>query len=274
MQLSDFVIILSRVSEPGNAGAVCRAMKNMGLSRLRLASPVPLDETQVRARAVHAGDIWDKAEYFDTLAEAAADCSLLIGTTRRRGRHRKGLTMDPRTLAAWLGERGQGQDSGGAGPIGLVFGNERTGLEDAELDLCNIASHIPVSDGFPSLNLSHAVQIYVYELFLAFGFEEKNKPQRAQREGHLEGGGREAPFQGPAPVKGEWRPLNRGQVEDLTASITNTLEGLGFYQHPGREEQYRFLRDLISRAGLGEGEGRYLANIFAKAGRLGRFRQE
>jgi tRNA/rRNA methyltransferase/tRNA (cytidine32/uridine32-2'-O)-methyltransferase len=263
MQLSDFVIILSRVSEPGNAGAVCRAMKNMGLSRLRLVSPVSLDETQVRARAVHAGDIWARAEYFDTLAEAAADCSLLIGTTRRRGRHRKQVTMDPRTLAAWLGERGQGQDSGGAGPIGLVFGNERTGLEDAELDLCNIASHIPVSDGFPSLNLSHAVQIYVYELFLIFGFEEKNKPQL---------GGRQ--FQGPAPVKGEWRPLNRGEVEDLTASITNTLEGLGFYQHPGREEQYRFLRDLISRAGLGEGEGRYLANIFAKAGRLGRFRQD
>jgi tRNA/rRNA methyltransferase/tRNA (cytidine32/uridine32-2'-O)-methyltransferase len=287
MQLSDFVVILSRVSEPGNAGAVCRAMKNMGLSRLRLVAPPPLDETRVRARAVHAVNIWDNAERFDTLAEAAMDCSLLIGTTRRRGRHRKGVTMDPRTLAAWLRERGREQDpdSGGpeadlkalpghAGPIGLVFGNERTGLEDSELDLCNIASHIPVSDAFPSLNLSHAVQIYVYELFLAFGGRQAWRPASFEAERSAEAAERRlAPFEtAPAPVKGDWTPLNRAQVEELTTSITGTLADLGFYQHPGREEQYRFLRDLVSRAGLGESEGRYLANIFAKAGRLGRFR--
>jgi tRNA/rRNA methyltransferase/tRNA (cytidine32/uridine32-2'-O)-methyltransferase len=134
-----------------------------------------------------------------------------------------------------------------AGLIALVFGNERTGLEAAELDLCNIASHIPVSDAFPSLNLSHAVQIYAYELFLAFGGQSAA---------------------GPDPVKGEWMPLKREQVEGLTASITNTLATLGFYKYPGREEQTRFLRDLISRAGLTEREGAYLKNIFAKAARI------
>jgi hypothetical protein len=71
------------------------------------------------------------------------------------------------------------------------------------------------------------------------------------------------------PVKGEWVPLNRGQVEELAASITDTLAGLGFYRHPGRELQTRFLRDLISRAGLSGREGKYLADIFAKAARLG-----
>jgi tRNA/rRNA methyltransferase/tRNA (cytidine32/uridine32-2'-O)-methyltransferase len=256
MILSDFVIILCRVSEPGNVGAVCRAMKNMGLSRLRLVSPEagsvaqprsgiqpwsalqPLEEGPIRARAVHAVDIWEQAQVFDTLAGAAADCSLLVGTTRRRGRRRKNLSMRPRALAAWLQERAPP-----AGPIALVFGNERTGLEDAELNLCNIASHIPVSDAFPSLNLSHAVQIYAYELFLAFGG-------------------------GDSPVKGEWTPLDRTQADELTASITNTLADLGFYKHPGREEQTRFLRDLISRAGLTDREGKYLKNIIAKAARL------
>jgi tRNA/rRNA methyltransferase/tRNA (cytidine32/uridine32-2'-O)-methyltransferase len=251
MFLSDFVVILSRVSEPGNVGAVCRAMKNMGLSRLRLAAPGPMDEALIRTRAVHAGEIWEQARVFDTLAAAGADCSLLIGTTRRRGRKRKNVSMEPRTLAAWLRDRlvttPAPLAAPLAGPIALVFGNERAGLEDAELDLCNIASHIPVSDAFPSLNLSHAVQIYAYELFLAFG----------------------GTAAGPEPVKGEWTPLNRTQAEALTASITGTLASLGFYKHPGREEQTRFLRDLICRAGLTEREGKYLGNIFAKAARLG-----
>ena len=138
----------------------------------------------------------------------------------------------------------------GAGPAAIVFGNERTGLEDSELDLCNIASHIPVSPAFPSLNLSHAVQIYAYELFLA--------STGAQSE----------------QVKGEWTPMERKKVDELTESITNTLAGLGFYKNPGREIQTRFLRDLISRAGLGEREGQYLAKIFAKAARLGVNQQE
>jgi tRNA/rRNA methyltransferase/tRNA (cytidine32/uridine32-2'-O)-methyltransferase len=219
-------------------------MKNMGLSQLRMVLPEPLGGALLRARSVHAGDIWDGALFYNSLAAAAEDCSLLVGTTRRRGRKRKNVTMEPRALAEWLHSRQQT-----AGKIALVFGNERTGLEDSELDLCNIASHIPVSDLFPSLNLSHAVQIYAYELFMASG-------------GAL-------PETGGA-VKGEWTPLNREQVDALTASITNTLASLGFYRHPGREEQTRFLRDIISRAGLNEREGRYLGDIFAKAARLGR----
>jgi len=239
VDLSNFVIILCRASEPGNVGAVCRVMKNMGLSQLRMVAPAPLDETTLLARTVHAEDIWRHARFFDTLAGAVADCALVVGTTRRRGRKRKGVTMEPRALAAWL--------KGGLAPIALVFGNERTGLEDDELNLCNIASHIPVSDAFPSLNLSHAVQIYAYELFLAFGGTGEN----------------------PDPVKGEWVPLARAAVDELTADITGALAEIGFYKRPGREEQTRFLRDLICRAGLTEREGRYLKDIFVKATQLG-----
>jgi tRNA/rRNA methyltransferase/tRNA (cytidine32/uridine32-2'-O)-methyltransferase len=239
MVLSEIVIILCRVTEPGNVGAVCRAMKNMGLSRLRIAGTAreSLDDEVIRARAVHAADIWEGAAFFDTLAAAAADCSLLIGTTRRRGRRRKQASMAPRELAAWLRDK--------PGPGALVFGNERTGLEDGELDLCHIASHIPVSGAFPSLNLSHAAQIYAYELFLA-----------------LENGA--------AGVKGAWVPLTHGKAAELAASITGTLASLGFYRYPVREIQERFLRDLICRAGLTAREGKYLGDIFAKAGRLGR----
>jgi tRNA/rRNA methyltransferase/tRNA (cytidine32/uridine32-2'-O)-methyltransferase len=235
MFLQDIKIILCQASESGNVGAVCRVIKNMGLSGLRLSAPQPLDSEQIYARAVHAGDIWEKAQIYGNLAEAAADCAIVIGTTRRRGHHRKSVSMPPRTLAEWLAAR--------PGPAAIVFGGERAGLEDSELELCNAASHIPVSEEQPSLNLSHAVQIYAYELFLAL--EQRN------------------------PVKGEWQPMNQGEVSALAGSITDTLAGLGFYRHPNREEQTRFLRDVISRAGLTEREGVYLKDIFAKAARLG-----
>jgi len=235
MLLRDIRIILCQVSESGNVGAICRVMKNMGLSQLRLSMPQPLNTEQIYARAVHAEDIWENAQIFDNLAEAVADCSLVVGTTRRRGHRRKSVSMTPRNLAAWLAER--------PGPAAIVFGNERTGLEEPELELCNIASHIPVSGVQPSLNLSHAVQIYAYELFLAL------EPQ--------------------FPVKGEWQAMNQREVSALVASITDTLAGLGFYKYPVREEQAGFLRDIISRAGLTDREGNYLKDIFAKAARLG-----
>ena len=241
-------------------GAVCRAMKNMGLSTLRLAAPefsadgsaheasgiqavlseagfgYGGNEAVIQARAVHAADLWEKAETFDTLAGAVKDCSMVIGTTRRRGRRRKQVSLTPAELAAFLKDR--------HGPAALVFGNERTGLEDDEIELCNIASHIPVNETFPSINLSHAVQIYAYELFQALA----NPKLKA--------------------VKGQWVPLNQKTIELMVRDLTDTLKNLGFYKQAGRKEQENFLRDVFSRAGLTEREGRYFANIIAKAARL------
>jgi len=235
MFLQDIKVILCQVSDGANVGAVCRAMKNMGLSELRLAAPEPLILEQIYTLAVHSWDIWENTRIFNSLAEAAADCAIVVGTTRRRGRKRKNVSMTPHTLAAWLAER--------PGPAAIVFGSERSGLEDAELELCNVASHIPVSQIQPSLNLSHAVQIYAYELFLAL---EQQKP-----------------------VKGDWQSMKQAEVSALADSITDTLESYGFYKHPVKEEQTRFLRDVMSRAGLTEREGKYLKDIFIKAGRLG-----
>jgi len=235
MFLNNIKIILSRVSEAGNAGAVCRAMKNMGLTDLRLAAPLPLVTETILARAANSQEIWENARIYDNLAEAVADCSIVVGTTRRRGHNRKNITMPPRELAAWFAER--------PGQAAIVFGNERTGLEEAELDLCNIASHIPASENHPSLNLSHAVQIYAYEFFLAM---EKQ-----------------------LPVKGEWTPINQTEISVLVKEITDELANLNFYYKPGREEQTRFLHDMISRAGLTDREGRYLEKIITKAARLG-----
>jgi tRNA/rRNA methyltransferase/tRNA (cytidine32/uridine32-2'-O)-methyltransferase len=256
MELSEVVIVLSRPAEPGNAGAVCRAMKNMGLRRLRLAAPCfpPPGkaggehggaEAVIRARAVHAADIWEQAETFDSLAAAVAGCPLVIGTTRRRGRHRKQVTLTPWETAAFVKAH--------PGPAALVFGSERTGLEAGELELCNLASHIPAAGECPSLNLSHAVQIYAYELFRLCA-----------------GTPRQEAFPGePAPLKGRWVPMDQRKIALLVRELTDTLETLGFYKKPGREGQEFFFRDLIARAGLNEWEGRYFASVVAKAARLG-----
>jgi len=231
MFLQDIRIILSRASEGGNVGAVCRAMKNMGLSQLRLAAPEPMDLEQIYARAVNSRDIWENARIFDNLADAVADCTIVVGTTRRRGSNRKSVTMPPRELAAWLADQ--------SGSAAIVFGNERTGLDEEELKLCNFASHIPVSEAQPSLNLSHAMLIYAYEFFSAM---EKQRP-----------------------VKGEWTPMTQTEVSTLVGSITDTLESFGFYKKSNRKDQAHFLQDIISRAGLSDREGKYFKEIITKA---------
>jgi tRNA C32,U32 (ribose-2'-O)-methylase TrmJ len=129
----------------------------------------------------------------------------------------------------------------------LIFGNERTGLESAELALCDIASHIPVSGAFPSLNLSHAVQIYCYELFIA-----------------LHGGD----FMPAAAPEGQWMPLSRNELNLECKNIYAALKKIGFYEHKENEEQLIFFRDILARAGITRREADYLRNIVLKAARL------
>lgn len=236
MRLCDTIVVLSRPSESGNVGAVCRAMKNMGITRLRIVAPeAPLDDDVIRARAVHAADVYDQAGRYDTLEEALADCSIAVATTRRRGKKRKSFSSTPEELAKALADR--------KGPAALVFGNERTGLEEEELLLCNLASHIPVDAAFPSLNLSHAVQVYCYALFRTLGETASHSPA--------------------------WEPIKAERLDQVIKSIADSLELIGFYKQAGRPEQETFFRDILSRAELTVSEARYLEKIFRKAGRLG-----
>jgi len=240
MRLSDVVIVLSRPAEAGNVGAACRAMKNMGLSRLRIVAPETesgrLDDEVAIARAVHAADVYRNAEHFPDLRSAVADCSLVVGTTRRRGKKRKDFSLAPEELAAAL--------RGRAGTAAIVFGNERTGLEEDELSLCSLASHVPVDEAFPSLNLSHAVQIYAYELFLAMGLPSER------------------------PAESSWAPIGAERLDRLSAAIADSLASVGFYKQAGRADQERLFRDLFARAGMTLDESRYVESIFRKMARL------
>lgn len=163
MDSEKIVVVLVRPEESRNVGAVCRAMANSAMHDLRIVGRrEDLDDERVRVLAIHAAYIWENARFFDSVTEATADCSISAGTTRRRGKKRKGKLFLPEEFAA-----NASSITAGGGRAAVVFGNERTGLTDEELEECSCGVTIPSSDEFASLNLSHAVQIICYELFRA-----------------------------------------------------------------------------------------------------------
>jgi len=144
----------------GNVGAACRAMANNGLSDLALVAPRALDMEEARRMACHAHGILTARTEYATLAEAVADCGLIIGTSARKGLYRQHARA-PREWAPTLLESAE------HGPVAYVFGREDNGLSNEELALCNHIVQIPTADAYTSLNLAQAVLICCYELFLA-----------------------------------------------------------------------------------------------------------
>lgn len=153
-------LVLLRPRNADNLGAVARAMKNFGLSDWLVVSPNPklLEGPGLHRLAVKSGDLLDTVQRVDTLAEAVADCSWVVGTTGRLIEGRRRLT--PRALAAEAIERADERWA-------LVFGDERNGLVNDDVAQCHALSFIPSSEEQPSLNLAQAVVVYAYELATA-----------------------------------------------------------------------------------------------------------
>ena len=141
-----------------NIGSVCRVMMNFGFNDLRLVKPrADHLSKQARDMAVNAKEMLRKAGMFGSLAEALADCSLCLGTTRRFGKYRQDF-LEPHEIAPLLGRHDPSVKTA------LVFGREDDGLTTAELDLCQFFVTIATDPALPSLNLAQAVTICLYEL--------------------------------------------------------------------------------------------------------------
>ena len=153
-------MVLTRTSHPGNIGASARAMKNMGLSRLCLVDPLDFPNADATARASGADDLLATAEQFASLRQAVADCVLVIGASARQ-RSLPVPMLDPRQCAELITQHSD------ASRTALIFGNERTGLNNTELDLCHYLVQIPTNPDYSSLNLAAAVQVLSYELRMA-----------------------------------------------------------------------------------------------------------
>jgi len=152
-------IVLVEPLYSGNVGAACRAMANMGVRELTLVSPQIVGGWEDGERlACHAQDLLAGRREVSTLAEAVADCVAVVGTTARLGLYRQHVRT-PREVAPELARLG--------GKVALVFGREDKGLFNDEIGLCTHLIRIPTADEYVSLNLSQAVMVCCYEMFLA-----------------------------------------------------------------------------------------------------------
>lgn len=240
MNFSNIYIILARPEESRNIGAACRAMANNEICNLRIVGKKEdYDDERVKILAIHASYIWENAKFFDSISQATSDCSTVFGTTRRKGKRRRDKYYFPEELATKAE-----QITTLNGNVAIVFGNERTGLTDEELDECTSAVTIPSSKNFASLNLSHAVQIICYHLF---------RENQKTNDGISSSG---------------FTPVSMERLNNAVIKITDNLQKIGFFKIAGKEDQSRFWKDILSRASLSEGEIQYLEKIFSKTSGL------
>lgn len=226
-------VILCRPEISRNIGAVCRAMANNDCFDLRIVgNKQDYDEHEIIRLAIHAESIWKNARFFEPsvqgLRNAISGCSIIAGTTRRMGEKRKSWGMTPEQFAEFSWTEASGL-------IGIVFGNERTGLTDEELNVCSVAVNIPSSDRFSSLNLSHAVQVVCYTLFRTY-----------------------------SPRKYGYERIPYTEITAVSEYINGFLCKIGLFKHSGKEDNIRFFQEIIARAGLSRKEARYLENLFKK----------
>lgn len=217
--LQNVVVVLHEPQNLVNIAGVVRAMKNMGLTRLRLVNPAEFDAWRIGGIAHRSQDVTENAETFESLEEALADTVLVVGTTARaRTAHRN--YVRPRDIAPKV------VDYAERGNVALVFGREDRGLENEALDLCHMAAIIPTDPDYSSLNLAQATLLLCYEIFLA-----------AQDE------------TGPLPRgRRSTRPATIEELENTYAALEKGLHRIEFYKAREPAAIMRTLRTLVSRA--------------------------
>jgi tRNA/rRNA methyltransferase len=226
--LDDLVVVLVRARNPLNIGAAARAMSNFGAHRLRLVNPFADGFRQARS-AVGASDLLEKAEEFKTVAEAVADCALVLGTTAIRKRV---LLQPVRRLdeVAGIAVRQQLQ----TGRVAVLFGSEKIGLTSRDLSHCHWLLNIPTSQRNISMNLGQSVAVCLYELARGSQPEPPSKPIE---------------------------PATAGQTEMITECLLESLRISG-YVKPGTAEMFeKKARSLILRFNLEDYDAKLLLGM-------------
>lgn len=238
--------VLVRTSHPGNIGAAARAIRTMGFVRLVLVAPQQFPHAEATALAAGADDVLGRIVVVPTLVEAIADCRLVLGATARQ----RGVPLPehvPRAAAPLALAAAVAGDE-----VALVFGNERTGLENDELMLCHGAVHIPSDPAFGSLNLAQAVQILAYELRLCM----------------LDA----APL--PVAVSREEAPAGSAEMEGFFLHLSQTLDDIDFHKGRSPVTIMQRLRRLFLRAQPDARELRVLRGILSDAQRMARLARD
>ena len=223
-------IVLVGISHPGNIGSAARAMKTMGFGSLRLVAPARFPATEATVMAAGADDVLDKACVYADVASAVADCGLIIGTTAR-SRHLPWRVVEPRAAAREAAKASRD------GKVAVLFGAERTGLLNDDIERCQLLLSIPTGPSYASLNVAMAVQVVTYELLLAMRDE----------------GGAAA---------GHGVPLaSAAEMEHFYAQLGQVMEEVDFRDRNGEGHLMARIRRLFNRAVMDQNEVNILRGI-------------
>jgi tRNA (cytidine32/uridine32-2'-O)-methyltransferase len=224
-------IVLINTTHPGNVGAAARAMKVMGLRRLHLVTPRHFPHADATALASGADDLLQHAEVHGSLEAALSGCGLVLGTSARL----RSLPMpqcDAQSAARLALVEAKRHE------VALLFGRERYGLTNEEMQRCHRLVHIPANPEYPSLNIAQAVQILAYELWVAA----------------LGDNGRSA-------EPPDWQPVDAGQMERFFEHLEQALLAIGFLNPAQPRRLMMRLRRLYNRARPDQNEMNILRGI-------------
>lgn len=216
--LASVVVVLFEPQDPVNIAATIRAMKNMGVSRLRLVRPVEYEVVRLEGIAHGTMDLIERIEHFESFDAAVADCVRVVGFTARR-RAAKLRVIDPKVAAAEL------LDAVGDGNVAVVFGREDSGLPNDILDRVHAAVTIPTTD-HASLNLAQAALVALYELHLGAADATRTV----------------------APPRKDAPPPTNEQFEQFFADAEKSLDAIQFFKTRFPEHIMRTVRSLTFRA--------------------------
>jgi TrmH family RNA methyltransferase len=236
--LANVCVVLHEPQDPVNIAATVRAMKNMGVSDLRLVRPVAYEPHRLEGIAHGTRDLIDRIRHFDDFDAAARDCILVAAFTARR-RAAKWRVTGPGAIARELIGRSA------EGTVAIVFGREDSGLPNEVLDRAHAHVIIPTTE-HSSLNLAQAVLIALYELHLAAGDATRSV----------------------APPRKDAPPATEAQLEQYFGDVERSLEAIEFFKTRQREHIMRTVRSLALRAGP---DARELSLIRAMAIEIVRF---
>jgi tRNA/rRNA methyltransferase len=223
--------VLVEPQTAGNVGAVARALKNLGFSRLEVVRPqCDLGAKQARMMAVEATDLLDRAGVYDDLDAAIGAARTVVGTSRRKGKYRRPhyrLDLFSVEMARFAA----------AGELAVLFGREDSGLTDRELDRCTHLVYLPAADAYPSFNLAQSVLLVAYEV----------------RRAWLESTALEEGEQDP--------PAGHAEREAMYRHLARALHAIGFLQDETVEPMMRRFRRLFGRAAMTPEEVQILRGV-------------
>ena len=180
-KLTNICVVLHKPKYAGNIGAVARAAKNMGINKIIVVSHQQYNLEEMKMRSTHlAADVLAETRHVDDFRAALGQFNYIVGTTARQGAAR-GPFFTPRQMAEKIAAISQNNK------VALLFGPEDKGLSNDELRHCHAAVTIPTSRAFPSLNLSHAVMVLCYEIFIAALEPQSEAPPKLARAAELDG---------------------------------------------------------------------------------------